>query len=442
MTDTPRQHLTHRLAALEADLAGVALAGPAAARQRAAQRTRRQVTGGVLAGVAAVAIGFFGVFQEELVSAPPQPAHTPTPNVTAPPSEALLTLGDLPGAGDIAWSETDQPGEPFDCAPTPAAGSAEVHYISPDFGRFDHFVESSTDAERRFADLRSEVESCAATMEATGQDEPHRLIESWSVDGLGDEAWMAAYFAPLATPVDFIETNLVLVRMVRSGPYVSVVVNGGPGNEFNEAMPVDDSVTAATRLCEAVGETCVGEPEPHRLYPENVGDLAGWLTADDVAQSLGLPEITEGARPQPTDGGWHYVGLPSDPVAAGARSVDQRTYINPRNTTGVVVDEIIARFPDEQTAREHYGELVAAADTFEQPGDVIVNTGSVEGPGYTGQTWRSENDEFGMVFVYGVVTNGDAVAAVVHGIGEDEGRDVTAAQMIQLMNQAGQRLGG
>ncbi len=437
MSDS-HDELNRQLTSLESDTESARMPGAAAARRRGVRRTRNQVSGSVF-GAAAIAAGFvFAVGVNTQGSTPtPQPAGTPTSNATAAPPETLLTEDELPGPDGVAWQQTDGPATSFDCAPAPVdANTTETHYVTDDGTQFHQFVESSSDAERRIEQLRTSTERCAS--ELVGEDENLGLIETWQVDGLGGDAWMAAYFAPMTEPDEFVDTNAVQVRLVRSGDYVSVVVHGGPSQGFVEAMDVQPSTDAATRLCEATGDDCDADPEAERLFPEPVDQLDPWLTVDDVAETTGMEEISEGLKVQTADG-WNMAGLPSDPVEAGADSVNVRKYVDPQDRTGASVDETIARFPDEATAQAHYDEVVNAADSFEQEGTVVERVGTVDGDGYTGVAWRSDDTEFGTEFVYGVVTNGDAVAAVTHTQVQDH--EVTGEQISDLLDRAGQRLG-
>ncbi|WP_205857070.1 hypothetical protein, partial [Phytoactinopolyspora endophytica] len=84
MTNNFDDELRQQLDALNTDVTGIDMPGPSAARHRAAQRTRNQITTGVLAGIAAIAIGLIGITQDELFTAP-EPAHptnTETPTVS------------------------------------------------------------------------------------------------------------------------------------------------------------------------------------------------------------------------------------------------------------------------------------------------------------------------------------------------------------------------
>lgn len=126
--------LRQRLFSLGSDLDQVRLPGPRAARKRAAQRTRHQITTGVAAGVAVVAVGGMGLFQvidspnraspEDFVATAPSqepttpipdmttpiPDTTPTPDMTSPIPADLLSddqVSPIGAAGDFASSAGD-----------------------------------------------------------------------------------------------------------------------------------------------------------------------------------------------------------------------------------------------------------------------------------------------------------------------------------------------
>jgi hypothetical protein len=447
--------LRRHLASLDTDLGPSGLPGAAAARKRGTQRARHQLTAAALGAAAVVAVGALGIIQTDPTTAP-APATTPSETVTttapAPtdsaspqpsdtlptvPAGALLTLDDLPGIEEITWAKAPV-GEPFACVPQVPDGAASVSFrnSAESDARIDQFVElvPGGRAEQRLTELRNTIVDC---VETGGAD--YRLDETWTVGGVGDETWLARYWAPPRTPDT---QTLVLVNITRTGDYVSTVVQGGPAQDANAPADPELAVAAATRLCEAIGEVCVGELTRERLYPEAAADVAGWLGVDDVIAATGLDEITEGSEVRPADDmGWGLVGLPLDPIAAGALTNETRSYFNTVDPTGdVLVTEVIARFPDEAAARVHYDALAAEADSFQQEGDVVTNTGTISSSGYVGTTWRSENAAVGLAFVYGVVTRGDTVAAVTHSISSYENRDVTPQQMRDLLDRAGQRL--
>ncbi|TDD99969.1 hypothetical protein [Jiangella asiatica] len=477
--------LSRRLAGLDADLAGVALPGAAAARRRAAQRTRHQVTGGVLAGVAVIAAGVLAIGDPEL-TATPEPAPpatdaetpttvptTPTDEPTTPPADpspdpsqvsspdtgtddgdtdggggdsrldvppgALLDLADVTGDSGADWAEAPPGDSWLPCVP-PVPSAAKAASFAVGNSRFDHIVEPTEPgtAADRLAALRAQVTACADG----GGD--YDLIQVWELSGVGDEAYLLVWSGPPTTQET---TTYVTASLARSGGYVSAVFRGGEGQDYNGVPGPDDAVRAIERLCGAIGTDCPVTPEQNRLYPEPEGDLEGWLTIDDLAE-IGLTDITEGGEVSDNtdEYGWTdygHVGLPRDPLADGAESLEHRNYADPMEPGGSALDQLRARFPDADTARAHYEALVTAADGFTQPGDVIENTGAVSGDGYEGMTWRAES-EYG-VFVYGALLRGDTVTVVLHSIAshsDGQPYDVPPEQMRRLLDLAGQRLGG
>lgn len=447
--------LHRQLASLDTDLAG--LPGAAAARKRGTQRTHHQLTVAALGAAAVVAVGALGIVQLDPTSAP-APATTPSETVTTPdltptaspspstpqadtlptvPAGALLTTEDLPGLQEIDWAEVAA-SEPFACAPQVPDGAASVSFrnSAESDAHIDQFIEAVApgQAGARLDTLSSGITEC---IEAGGSN--YRLDETWAVDGIGDETWLARYWAPPRTSD---AQTLVAVSITRTGNYVSTVVQGGLAQDANAPADPELATAAATRLCGALGEECVGDITRERLFPEAAAEVAGWLGVDDVVAATGLDEITEASEVRPSDDmGWGHAGLPLDPIAAGALTSENRSYFNTLDPTGdILVTEVIARFPDAAAARAHYDALAAEADAFQQEGDVVTNTGTFSGSGHVGTTWRSENAAVDLVFVYGVVTRGDAVAAVTHSISGYENRDVTPDQMRDLLDRAGQRL--
>lgn len=470
MTDDFDDELNRHLASLDSDLDRTVLPGASAARRRAAQRTRHQVTGGLLAGVAVVAVGALTVIQPTFTSAP-APAHSPsgTESVTvapttptdapsdhpspnpsgdptgdptgdatgddtpAVPESALLTVKDLAGDTGVIWQPVSAPEEPLDCAPAVPEGAAEVHLASDMGGRFDEFVEVTDSAEQRFTNATAQVEEC---VELAGQnDDSYHVDQIWTVDGIGDEAWTARYTIPGTEPD---AVHLVGVQIMRTGDHVAVLTESWYAQDVNHVPDIDRLVLGGGRLCEAVGTTCISEPaHGERLRPAPVGEVAGWLTVDEVVTATGLAQIAEGSEIAGHDGGWNHIGLPIDPATDGASSLQLRTYYDPFEPGGLVLDEMIARFDDADAARAHYDNLVAAADAFQQDGDVLTNTGTVSGDGFESTSWRLENAEYQSIFVYGVVVRGDAVAVVTHSP-EDP---MSADRMNALMRAAGTHLG-
>lgn len=468
--------LRERLNALGSDVAGSRLPGPGAARRRAAQRTRNQITGTVLAGVAVVAFGVIGLSQDELFTAPdpvsPTDTESPTavpslpndqddtdspnppddtdppPDGTSIPDGAFLTADDItpevqPGDAFPEWVEGDATETPFDCAPAVPEGAEHRYYSNERDGHFLQFIEETEDPVARFSELRADLEQCVRDLELSDQDPYTKFTQIWDIGGLGDEAWMANYFAEVDEPVNFVETYLVSVRLMRAGDHVTVVVEGGPSQEDNADMETERSRQSGERLCAAFGTECVGDVTPRQVYPEPSGDIPGWLTLDDVVEITGLDrlnKVSEPLRPESHGpGGWPLIALPLDPVSDGATSFELRGFTDGSEPGGLMLNQTIATFPDDDAARAHYEKLVAAGDEFERDDDVVTNTGSVDEEDFSATTWRLEDPSTGLVFVYGVAVQGNQVT-LVDSIQDYEDRDLTPEQLTTLLTRAADQL--
>ncbi len=483
MSDSHDDSLSRRLSSLESDLAGISLAGPAAARRRAAQRTRHQVTGGVLAGVTAVALGVLAVSPPEFIASPEPvdspsetgtptavPTPEPTPSTTTPvepsPDPAGTetpggdgqdggTGGDDGGTSSLAvppgalidleyltrgeefpsdWVEVPAGDSWLPCMPVAGDGAAAAAFAVEPYYRVEHIVEpAGAGAEARLAELRDQITSCA-----NGDD--HNLIQEWQVTGVGDETYLLVWRGP---PTTADTQTYVEASLTRAGGFVDIVVRGGEGQDYNGVPQPDDAVEATSRLCAVADTECPSEPEREQLYPEPAGDVPGWLTADDLTD-VGLTSITQGGDvvDDSSEFGaadYGYVGLQRDPFADGAEALEQRIYADPLEPGGTQLTQFRSIFPDAATARAHYDALAAVADQFTQEGDVVTNTGTVSGDGFDGTTWRMENAEYDTAFVYGAAVNGNIVTVVVHLV---EAVDVPPDQMQRLMELAAQRIGG
>ncbi|TDC46231.1 hypothetical protein E1212_27310 [Jiangella ureilytica] len=466
------------MSSLETDLAGISLSGPAAARRRAAQRTRHQVTGGVLAGVAAVALGVFAISPPDFVASPEpvgpvtdspttgpttpsEPPSTPPVEPTPDPSEtgspdgggqngstgndgtsslmvppdALLTLDDVITETSEGWAEAGAGDSWLPCVPGIPSDGVGIAFESAYGSRFEQVVDPiAGGAEDRLEDLRAELTECAES----GDD--FHLVQVWSLSGVGDGGYLIVWNGPPTTPDT---ATYVTASLVRTGDFVSAVFHGGPGQDYNAPAQPRQAVLSAERLCRAMGSECPASPEQERLYPEPVSDVDGWLTIDDLAE-VGLTALTEGSEVMDSgDAGgatdYGFVGLERDPFADGAESLEQRTYTDPLEPGGQVVNQLRATFPDAETARAHHDALAAAAEQPTQPGDVVENTGSISGAGYHGTVWVLSNTEFGTSWLYGAAVSGNVVTVVYYGLIDDE---LSPDQMSHLLELAAQRIGG
>lgn len=447
---TEHDDLRRQLERLDEAVADAHLPGPAAARHRARQRSRRQATGAALGAVAAVAVGVLVVGGlPSVTSAPVLPAHTPTPTgepTTGPPiGDALVLTADELEANSghdelVGWTATDDSATPsFECAPVP--GDADVvaqrSFVNPGEGRLDQFVEIST-ADRagaRFADITEGIVAC---VEQRNADNPtdNWMNVIWTVDGIGDATWQADYAVEPRSAAD--ELMIVTVSVVHVGDAVTVITQGGPGMHGHEIgpLPYELAAAAAAKLCGSAGDSCVADPQPHRVYPAAAADVPGWLTAQDVADAIGVPEITEAGEPYDAEGQYWFICFDDpNPEAAGATSVERRSYVDPQDMVVTSVDEALARFTSSGTAAEHYQELVAAGEGCVAQGDAD-EVASVDEAEYQGRAWRSTGD---IQFGFGVVSRGPAVAVVVLTPG-DPTDEITDDELRALLARAGERL--
>lgn len=299
MTDRFDDELGRRLAGLSADLDGVSLAGPSAARRRAARRTRHQVTGGVLAGVAAVAGGVFVLDPSDLTTtpepAPPASLSTMSPEPTtsasaAELSPALLTTDDLAPVAGADWAESgERPG--VDCDPVDTIDTmssvqdrAEATFTAGTTTIRQDLVRLGPGSEA--TGLRDDLLGC---LPERGTAEGPATTDTLQFRGVGDEGWIARYYAD---PADQ-QADAVTVAIVRSRDVVSVTVRvetaaDTVGAELDTVTPV----AAAGRLCDVlVGGTCVSEDW-------GVEELTGADAGEGPAQ-----DPSDGPTEQPGSGG-------------------------------------------------------------------------------------------------------------------------------------------
>jgi len=455
--------LRRRLEGLGSDAGRANLPGPAAARQRARRRARNQAVGAVLGAAVVVGGAVIAVAQPTLLTAPdpadqpsgtaspPVDSLTPTPVPTADaslPDSVLLTVPDIEPDGEsfgwsaFGWSETDPPAQAWPCVPAvPDSGRAlQRNFENPEGGRIQHVVEPTDtveQAEARFDEILDALTACVEDGTAAGED--FRLDQVWSVTGVGDEAVLVRYWAPLREEPPR-EGLLLLVSMsiARTGDAVTSVARGGVAMDANLPDTTDDVEAAVTRLCAETGGPCSTDPGQEQVYPEPAGDVAGWLTAADVSSATGVDRISAASEVVIAPAGtFGFVCFRTDARAAGATSIESRTYHDPFDP-GTGVDESIARFPSGSAARAYYDTLTAEGDSCSaEPSLVVQNTGAVAGDGgLAGTTWRSTVAETDSVFVYGVVVNGSTVGYVSTNL--DSTADDELATLLRL---AGERLG-
>lgn len=428
--------LRRRLQGLSSEVGPAGLPGPAAARRRARQRARNQAVGAVLGAAVIVGGAVVAVAQPTLLTAPepagpgdiatsspaPTSSMSPTPTDATPdtatlPTSVLLQLSDIEPEGEpIGWMESDRTVDPWPCAPVAPASDRVLQrlFVNPEAGRIEHIVEA-TDAgqvQSRFDEIYDDLVSCVESGAASGAD--FRLDEIWTVTGVGDQAVLVRYWAPLHENPPGQGQLIVSVSIARSGDAVTTVTRGGFAQDANVPDTSDDAQAAIARLCPVTGGACVTDPDQRRTYPEPAADLPGWLTVADVAEAAGEDRITAVSEVLVgAPGNFGFVCFQSDATSAGATSVESRTFHDALDPAAVGVEEVIAWFPSDAAARDHYTALTAEGDACNaEPSLDVQNTGTVEGGGMARTTWRATVAETDSVFVYGIVVNGSAVAYV------------------------------
>lgn len=261
--------LAVRLASLGSDLGSGDLAGPVAARDRARQRTRRHRAGAVVV-VAAAAIGVIASPLEVWSgpgseAGPPasSPAASPeTLELTALPETVLLSPDDLEDDAAPAEWEVVAPwaGEgPHPCAPGAGDDALQVlqrSFEPSDEGRIDQVVErfdDATEAQERFTEIWTTGAECAPELEIDSGGPP----ESWTLTGVGDEAWVTGFWTPAIEGDSHFRVELALVR---TGTAVTSITWGFFAQDAIDPVTVDLAAAATTRLCEPAGGTCVDNP--------------------------------------------------------------------------------------------------------------------------------------------------------------------------------------
>lgn len=302
MTAHPDDDLGRRLAGLSADLEGVSLPGPSAARRRGARRTRHQVTGGVLAGVAAVAAGVLVIDPAGLGTSPePAPPASLSTLTTEAPTTAAAGLGDaLLTAGDVAaatqtdgWERQDERLAGLSCDPgdelpriSAITERADVTYAAPD-GLAVRQDLARFGADVSLDGLWTELRTC---LPDRGSDDLPVVTDEYALDGVGDEGLMVRYYVDPSAP----GSEAVTIALVRYQDLVSVTARAEPqentaGGEIDTALPV----AAAERMCSTVfGTSCVGDPALADLAGTGVGAGPGPGASD---------EPTEAPTGDPTD---------------------------------------------------------------------------------------------------------------------------------------------
>src|SRR5690606_25665421 len=319
---------------------------------------------------------------------------TGEPTIEPSDERLVLSVDDVEaGTGDgepIGWREIDSAPEPsFECVP-PIGDADHVirrSFVPPDDGRLDQVVEISTPerAQARFDTITDAIRACVADAEAAGVAD-FQLDQVWTIEGVGDAAWIARYWAP---PRVDDSLTLVTVSVALVGDTVTTIVQGGLAMDAN--LPPSDNLArlAAERLCAASGRDCAAEPDAQRLYPEPTPELSGWLTVADVVQLTRFDEITDVGELVDDEGTYGFACLEVDATAAGASWVRRRSYYDPLFVSDAVVDQAVARFPSATAAEAHFDRIAGDASDCDGGPPATVATGEVSGPGLRGATWRT-----------------------------------------------------
>lgn len=305
MTDDFDEILQRRLGSLGDDVPAAPLPGPAAARARAARRTRHQVTGGVVAGIAVVGAAVFAINPPELTTTPepdpPVAASTP-PATEAPATQAselaaaLLTPEDLAGDTATTWTATAA-GPEVACDPAGVVDTlsavtdrAEAGYRADGVGEIrQELVRIGGGVELR--PLFDEVDGCLP--DPTSGELP-QVVDTLRLDGVGDEGFMLRYYADPADP----RADAVTVALTRVEDVVSVTTRIEPTENTSGDIDIDTPVRATERVCDTLfGAGCVGDVSTADLTEPGT-EPGGEPTGTDTSPA---DEPTPSTDPEPTD---------------------------------------------------------------------------------------------------------------------------------------------
>ncbi len=334
MTDPLDDELRRRLTGLSADLDGVSLPGPSAARRRAAKRTRNQVTGGVLAGVAVVAGGVFAVGPSDLTAtpepAPPASLSTlnPEPTTATPGLDAaLLTPADVAGDTGAEWTAAEA-GPEIACDPAATIDTMSSVLDRAQVGFAAEAGEVRQDLVR-FADGGSATgvaDTLVSCLDEEGDDGVPFVTDTLALTGVGDEGWLTRYYMD---PEDQ-QATVAVVAIVRSGDVVSVTVQTETTADTVGDVQLDLAVpaAAAARLCDVLfGTSCVAEPGTEDLtgadlQPESSADAPeDDPTGDPTGDTTGGPAEeapSDSEDDEPTTPAEELLELADDPFLTEA----------------------------------------------------------------------------------------------------------------------------
>jgi hypothetical protein len=411
------------------------------------------VAGATLGAVAAAVVGaaVLGGLGPLSISQPepadtvtPTPTPTATEDVVEPDSGLTLTVEDLEassGADEpVGWQVADgPPDEPFLCAPErgDADRVIEMWFQSSPDGYLHQIIEISTAdaAQARFDSVIDGVLSCVEERNADNPDD-NRLSAVWTVDGIGDSAWLGEYMVEPRSAAG--ELMVVQVNVVLAGDTVTIITRGGPSMEGHNvgSLPYELATAAADRLCAWAGRDCTGEPIPQPVYPAVQSEAEpGWLNVDDVVTAMPyfstishVGDILQG------DAYGHICMDAADPTAAGATAVPRRQYSDPLDDAlEIHFFEFIAQFDSGEAARTNFEDLENAVEACG-----VEPLGEVDDADYEGAAWRVD-DEIAP-FHLGAVISGSNVGVLVIGEPASRQDELPSDQTLALLDAAGNRL--
>lgn len=337
------------------------LPGPAAARARGIQRSRRYAAGVVMGVAVVLAGGTLAVGQLANTPGVIEPAAPPTSPAEPSPSAVDLALLEVPAAAlmtvdDIVddrhvstagfgWVEADE--DRPSCVPVPddaeVVDQGQTSYAADntpaDFVAHDVYLIESGAAADVFDRLVAEVPDCQdATVQVAGP-----------LGNVGDEGYLTQY----VYPGDGTVTWLAEFSLIRHGDVVSVVTRWMGTQDYPGDPDLVTPANAAERMCATVyGESCVtGEPvlesQDAAAGPHEIADEP-FLTDDQVnpigSRDRFVPgELSEGIdRPQWSD-------LCFDDLD-GLDSVQEIRHRAWNDTNDASLFQSVLRFADAETA--------------------------------------------------------------------------------------------
>ncbi|TDD99968.1 hypothetical protein [Jiangella asiatica] len=311
MTDDFDETLERRLASLGGDLPAAPLPGPAAARGRAASRTRHQVTGGIVAGIAVVGAAVLVIDPGDLrtTSDRTPPISASTPGTTETPltrpddlAAALLTAEDL-AADDArtAWATAEADAD-VACDPSAVVDTmssvtdrAEVAFQAEGVGEIRQDL-ARLGPDASIQPLFDEMVGCLPDR-ASG--EVPQVVDTLQILEVGDDGWMIRYYADPGDP----QADAVTVAATQVSDVLSITTRIEPTENTIGDVDIDTPVRATERVCDVLfGTDCVGDPATAEAGTDSAptGDPTE-AAADPTGDPGGEPDEPTGDPEEPTE---------------------------------------------------------------------------------------------------------------------------------------------